>query len=70
MLARTPSCVECGLAWGRPGFACHGDDPSHGPSYWSDQGILCSVGCATNHFDKRRADGTFVPVPADCPVEF
>jgi hypothetical protein len=65
MLARTPSCVECGLAWGAPSFR-HEDEA---PLYWSDQGILCSVGCATKHFDKRRADGTFVAVPVECPVE-
>lgn len=65
MLAKTPSCVECGLAWGAPAFR-HEDEA---PLYWSDQGILCSTGCATKHFDQRREDGTFVPVPAECPVE-
>ena len=67
MLARTPSCVECRTPWGAPTFACHGMDT--GPAYWSDRGILCSIGCAMKHFDKRRADGTLVPVPAECPVE-
>lgn len=65
MLARTPACVECGLAWGAPAFR-HED---HKPLYWSDQGILCSTGCATKHFDQRREDGTFAPAPAECPVE-
>ena len=65
MLARTPSCIECGLAWGAPGFR-HEDDA---PLYWSDTGILCSGGCAQAHFAKRLADGTFVAAPAECPVE-
>lgn len=65
MLARTPSCVECGLAWGAPRFR-HEDEA---PLYWSDTGLLCSAPCAQTHFDKRRADGTFVPVPAECPVD-
>jgi hypothetical protein len=65
MLARTPACVECGLAWGAPAFR-HED---HNPLYWSDTGILCSVSCATKHFGKRRADRTFVAVPTECPVE-
>ena len=66
MLARTPSCLECGLVLGAPAFR-HEDQS---PLYWSDTGILCSVGCATTHFARRRADGTFVAAPAECPVEF
>ena len=65
MLARTPSCVECGLAWGAPRFK-HEDEA---PLYWSDTGLLCSSTCAQTHFAKRRAEGTFVAIPADCPVE-
>lgn len=65
MLAKTPACLECRLPWGAPAFR-HEDEA---PLYWSDQGILCSTGCATKHFDRRRADGTFVAVPADCPVK-
>lgn len=65
MLAKTPACVECGLPWGAAAFR-HEDEA---PLYWSDTGILCSTGCATKHFDKRRAAGTFVAVPAECPVE-
>ena len=65
MLAKTPSCVECGLAWGAPAFR-HEDQA---PLYWSDTGILCSTGCAARHFEQRREDGTLMPVPADCPFE-
>ena len=65
MLTRTPSCIECGLAWGSPAFR-HEDEA---PLYWSDTGILCSTSCATKHFEQRRADGTFMLVPAECPVE-
>jgi hypothetical protein len=65
MLAKTPSCVECGLVLGASAFR-HEDQS---PLYWSDTGILCSVSCATKHFDRRRADGTFVAAPAECPVE-
>jgi len=66
MLTKTPSCVECGLAWGAPAFR-HEDEA---PLYWSDTGLLCSASCAQKHFAKRRADGAFVSVPADCPVKF
>ncbi len=52
MLARTPSCVECGLAWGAPRFRYEDE----APLYWSDTGLLCSAPCAQTHFDKRRAD--------------
>lgn len=65
MLAKTPSCVECGLAWGSLRFK-HEDAA---PLYWSDTGLLCSSGCAQTHFAKRRAEGTFVAIPAECPVE-
>lgn len=65
MLARTPACVECGLPWGAPSFK-HEDEA---PLYWSDTGLLCSSGCAQIHFGKRRAEGTFVAIPAECPVE-
>ncbi|MBO9709467.1 MAG: hypothetical protein J7521_14775 [Caulobacter sp.] len=65
MLKRTPSCVECGLPWGAPAFR----HEEGAPLYWSDTGILCSTPCATAHFDRRREDGTFAPVPAECPVD-
>jgi hypothetical protein len=65
MLAKTPSCVECGLAWGAPRFK-HEDEA---PLYWSDTGLLCSSTCAQIHFAKRRVEGTFAGVPAECPVE-
>ena len=65
MLAKTPACVECGLPWGAPAFR-HED---HAPLYWSDQGVLCSTGCATKHFDQRQADGTFMPVPMEYPID-
>lgn len=65
MLARTSACVECGLPWGAPAFR-HEDEA---PLYWSDTGLLCSATCAQKHFAQRREDGTFVAVPADCPVE-
>jgi hypothetical protein len=65
MLARTPSCVECGLPWGAPTFR-HEDEA---PLYWSDTGLLCSASCAQSHFAQRHEDGTFVAVPAECPVE-
>lgn len=65
MLAKTPSCVECGLPWGAPTFK-HEDES---PLYWSDTGLLCSSRCAQAHFAKRQAEGTFAGVPAECPVE-
>lgn len=65
MLAKTPSCVECGRPWGAPSFK-HEDEA---PLYWSDTGLLCSSGCAQTHFARRRAEGTFAGVPAECPVE-
>lgn len=65
MLAKTPACVECGLPWGSPRFK-HEDEA---PLYWSDTGLLCSSICAQTHFAKRRAEGTFASVPAECPVE-
>ena len=65
MLARTPSCLECGRLWGAPGFR-HEDNR---PLYWSDTGLLCSAPCASEHFRKRKANRTFVSVPLDCPVD-
>lgn len=64
MLARTPSCVECGMLWGAPSFR-HEDEA---PLYWSDTGILCSGGCAQKHFAKRQAAGTFNGIPVECPA--
>jgi hypothetical protein len=71
MLARTPKavCLECGLPWTSPAFVAHAGIREHGPAYWSDRGILCSVDCAHEHFRKRKADRTFVAVPLDCPVD-
>jgi len=65
MLGRTPACIECGRIWGDTRFR-HEDGA---PIYWSDIGLLCSSGCAQAHFDRRRAEGALVAVPADCPVE-
>jgi hypothetical protein len=47
----------------------HAGIREHGPAYWSDRGILCSVGCAHKHFRKRKADRTFIAIPLDCPVD-
>ncbi len=71
MLARSPRlmCIECGLAWGQPKFVCWDGDPSLGPGYWSDQGLLCSPGCAGVHFRKRAAEGSLPDKPVDCPVD-
>ena len=69
MLARTPRhlCIECGLPYGEPGFACYEDVLAHGPAYWSDRGILCGTRCATAHFRARQADGVALQ-SCDCPV--
>jgi len=71
MLARTPRllCVECGLAWGQPGFVAYHGDPLEGPAYWSDVGLLCSPRCAGVHFRHRVAEGTLPDKPVECPIE-
>ena len=69
MLARTPTftCIECGRTDAAPGFQWHGGDPTHGPAYWSDRGVLCSPPCALNHYRKREAQGDLPQRPADAP---
>lgn len=72
MLAKTPKsvCLECGLPFGAAGFSYDHDDPDLGPAYWSDRGLLCSPGCAGDHYRKRMAEGTMPAAPMDCPVEW
>jgi hypothetical protein len=72
MLALTPrpECLECGLAYGAPGFAFHCEQSEYGPAYWSDRGLLCSPGCAAAHARKRLAEGTMPKGPVDCPVDW
>lgn len=71
MLARqeTPRCIECGLAYGLPGFAYHHGREDDGPAYWVDRGILCSPACSLQHFRKREAEGTLPAAPAPNPFE-
>lgn len=66
MLARpeTFRCIECGLASNAPSFAFHGGIVDHGPAYWCDRGVLCSVKCSVAHTEKRRAQGTLPDHPA------
>ncbi|MDO9337070.1 MAG: hypothetical protein EON95_16770 [Caulobacteraceae bacterium] len=70
MLARTqkPACVECGLAYGAPGFVFYHGEREQGPAYWSDRGLLCSPVCATGHARKRFAEGTMPKGAVECPV--
>ena len=72
MLARTPksACIECGLAYGAPGFSLDHDRADLGPAYWSDRGLLCSPECAQTHARKRLAEGTFPKGPVECPVDW
>ena len=72
MLARTPKpvCVECGLAYGAPGFSLDHDRLDLGPAYWSDRGLLCSPECAGVHLRKRVAEGTMPKGPVECPVDW
>ena len=72
MLARTPKpvCIECGLAYGAPGFAFHHGEREEGPAYYSDRGLLCSPVCATGHTKKRVAEGTMPKGPVECPVDW
>ncbi|WP_127519621.1 hypothetical protein [Mesorhizobium sp. Z1-4] len=65
MLARPEitRCIECGLAYGSPGFALDGD----GPAYWCDRGVLCSPRCSLAHHKMRTAEGTLPARPAPDP---
>jgi hypothetical protein len=71
MLARPEKfkCVECGKALGTPEFSYHKGRIDHGPAYWSDRGILCSIECSLAHHKKRAAEGTLANRPAPDPFE-
>ncbi len=66
MLARpgTLRCIECGLAETAPGFAYHGGNLDHGPAYWCDRGVLCSLKCSVAHSLRREQEGTRSDDPA------
>ncbi|MGE0279733.1 MAG: hypothetical protein AB7P20_03850 [Rhizobiaceae bacterium] len=66
MLARpgTLRCIECGLAETAPAFAFHGGNPDHGPAYWCDHGVLCSLKCSVAHMQRRQHEGTLSDEPA------
>jgi hypothetical protein len=66
MLSRpkTHRCIECGLSSISPAFNWHYGDPTHGPAYWSDRGVLCSPKCAVAHHQRRQAEGTLPDHPA------
>ncbi len=70
MLARPENfrCVECGRAFGAPGFAYYHGEIARGAAYWSDQGVLCSPACSTKHIVKRKADGTLPDAPMPNPM--
>ncbi len=63
------TCVECGLPFGHPDFAYHAGRIENGPAYWSDEGLLCSHGCSTAHFDRREKEGRPMIAPAPNPFE-
>ncbi|MGE0501592.1 MAG: hypothetical protein AB7I79_07970 [Rhizobiaceae bacterium] len=71
MLARPEKhrCVECGLAYGEPGFHCYHGRIEDGPAYWSDRGILCSPRCSLSHTRRRASEGTLPTEPASSPFE-
>ncbi|WP_163269169.1 hypothetical protein [Chelativorans alearense] len=71
MLARPEKyqCIECGKAMGTPDFAYHEGRIEHGPAYWCDRGILCSIQCSLAHHQKRQAEGTQPQRPAPNPFE-
>lgn len=66
MLARpeTLRCIECGLAETAQAFAFHGGNPDHGPAYWCDRGVLCSLKCSLEHSLRRAQEGTSPNDPA------
>ena len=69
MLSRTPTdlCIECGKAYGAPGWIFYHGRRDEGPAYWCDRGLLCSSGCATAQFKMRVAEGTAPTEPAPEP---
>jgi hypothetical protein len=71
MLARPERyrCIECGLAYGEPGFHLHGGRIENGPAYFTDRGVLCSPQCSLVHYRKRAADGTLPAAPPPNPFE-
>lgn len=71
MLARPERhrCIECGLAFGEPGFDLHHGNIENGPAYWCDRGVLCSPRCSLAHYHKRAAEGTLPTEPAPNPLE-
>jgi len=71
MLARpgTLRCIECGLAFGEPGFCLHGGRIEGGPAYFTDRGALCSPKCSLAHYLKREAEGTLPAAPPANPFE-
>jgi hypothetical protein len=71
MLARpeTRRCIECGMPYGTPTFACYHGDIAQGPAYWSDRGILCSPACSLTHMRRRMSDGTLPDRPAADPFD-
>ncbi|EKF19901.1 hypothetical protein [Nitratireductor pacificus] len=62
-------CIECGKAFGAPGFAYHEGLIENGPAYWADRGVLCSIQCSLAHHRKRLAEGTVPDKPAPDPFE-
>lgn len=62
-------CIECGMAFGDDRFAYYEGDIGNGTAYWSDRGLLCSIGCSLQHHKKRMAEGTVSAEPAPNPLE-
>jgi hypothetical protein len=63
------NCVECGMPFGHSDFVYHAGKVENGPAYWSDEGLLCSHGCSTAHFDRREKEGRPMIAPAPNPFE-
>lgn len=58
------TCVECPRTDADPKFQFSGGLRHQGPAYWSDHGPFCGPECATRHYLRRIADGTFDPRPS------
>lgn len=71
MLARMEKyrCIECGLAYGEPGFRMHGGRMEEGPAYFTDRGLLCSPQCSLAHYRRRADEGTLPAAPPSDPFE-
>ena len=47
-------CIECGLAYGEPGFSLHGGRVESGPAYFTDRGVIVEHGPPKDFFANAR----------------